>query len=63
MDAYLMSGVRRIVYALVGKKADMPSYWDYLADLRKPDIARKQDNRTSDEIVNDLIERLRKEDA
>ena len=60
MDAYLMSGVRRILYALCGEKANMPSYRDYLHDLRSSDRpSRKQDDRTADQIVDDLIRKLR----
>lgn len=60
MEAYAMSGIRRIVYGILGKNADFPSYFDYVNDLRKPVRTRANtDRRSAAQITQDIINGLR----
>ena len=54
-----MSGVRRLVYGLIGKKADFPPFDEYVRGIRANTLTmRKADNRTAMEIVTDLVKKL-----
>ena len=54
-EAYTAEALRRLVVLGSHGKVQMPSYWDYIAQLRD---RRPADKRSAQQIKNDLLARL-----